>query len=373
MLKKTLLKLAIGFIAILIILFLSIMTFLKTSPQFGASPADAHLEKISKSKNYGSNQFINLIPTSMDMNFRNGMGVMYSWMFENGGREPDKALPTQFKNNSNHIPDSLSRITWYGHSAILLEIDGKKILIDPMLGKSASPVPFMTNRFRYDVPIDLELIPHIDAVILSHDHYDHLDYPSIIKLKDRIDHFYTPLGVGSHLKRWGVEDLKITELDWWESTTIDQIQIVATPARHFSGRGLSDRNKTLWASWIVIGENEKIFFSGDSGYGPHFKEIGDKYGPFDFAMMECGQYNHQWEAIHMMPEQTIQASMDVNAKIMMPIHWSAFNLSLHTWTDPVERALKAAQLHDVNMITPQIGYRFSPTLMGESKIWWRGL
>ena len=373
MLKKTLLRIVIGLITILIILFLSIMAFIKTAPQFGSTPSGVHLEKIRKSTNYGNDQFKNLIPTSMDMNFRKGMGVMYSWIFETSGREPDKALPTQFKNSENHIPDSLSKITWYGHSAILLEIDGKKILIDPMLGKSASPVPFMTKRFRYEVPIDLELIPHIDAVILSHDHYDHLDYPSIIKLKDRVDHFYMPLGVGSHLKRWGVEELKITELDWWESTTIDQIQIVATPARHFSGRGISDRNKTLWVSWVIIGEKEKIYFSGDSGYGPHFKEIGEKYGSFDFAMMECGQYNQQWEAIHMMPEQTIQASMDVRTKKMMPIHWSAFNLSLHTWTDPVERVIKAAKLHDVNIITPQIGQRFYPGAVEESNFWWRKL
>lgn len=363
----------IGSISILIILFLSSMAFIKFSPQFGASPSEAHLEKISKSKNYIGEQFKNLIPTSMDMNFRKGMEVLYEWIFNSEGREPGKALPTLFNNSENHIPDSLARITWYGHSTILLEIDGKKILIDPMLGNSASPVSFMTKRFKYDLPIDITSIPHIDAVILSHDHYDHLDYSTIKILKDKVDHFYMPLGVGSHLKRWGVEASKITELDWWESTTIDQIQIVATPARHFSGRGISDRNKTLWASWVIIGEKENIFFSGDSGYGPHFKDIGEKYGPFDFAMMECGQYNQKWEAIHMMPEQTIQASMDVNTKKMMPIHWSAFNLSLHNWTDPVERAIKAAQHHKVNIVTPQIGQRFYPGAVQERNFWWREL
>ncbi len=373
MLKKSLLRIVIGLITILIILFLSIMAFIKTSSQFGASPSKAHLEKISKSINYGSNQFKNLIPTEMDLNFRNGMEVMYSWVFENDGREPGRAIPVMFNNKANHDSDSIFRITWYGHSAILLEINGKKIFIDPMLGKSASPVPFMTKRFRYEVPIDIESIPQIDAVILSHDHYDHLDYPSIIKLKDKVNHFYAPLGVGSHLKRWGVEESKITELDWWDSTTIDQIQIVTAPARHFSGRGLSDRNKTLWASWIIIGKKEKIFFSGDSGYGPHFKEIGNKYGPIGFGMMEGGQYNENWEASHMMPEQTIQASIDVNAKKMMPIHWSAFNLSLHSWTEPVERAIKAAQLHNVKIITPQIGQKFYPGAEEESNFWWREL
>ena len=370
---KILVRTVIAVILILVILSLSIMTFIKTSPQFGSSPSGVHLEKISKSTNYGKDQFKNLIPTSMDMNFRKGMGVMYEWIFNSDGREPDKPLPVEFDAASKTSPDSLSHITWYGHSAILLEIDGKKILIDPMLGKAASPVPFMTKRFAYQVPINLETIPKIDAVILSHDHYDHLDYPSIMKLKDRVDHFYTPLGVGSHLVRWGVEESRITEMDWWESANMDELQLIAAPARHFSGRGISDRNKTQWASWIINSKNESIYFSGDSGYGPHFKEIGEKYGPFDFAMMECGQYNEQWEAIHMMPEQTIQASMDVQSKKMMPIHWSAFNLSLHSWIEPAERAAKAAEENNVNMITPKIGLRFSPGLMEENQMWWRDL
>lgn len=361
---------AIGLALAAVVLVLSIITFIKSAPQFGTPPKGTHLENISKSANYGKDQFKNLIPTNMDLDFKSGMSVMYDFLFKTGKREPDKALPVQFDNDANNDQDSLSIITWYGHSAILLEIDGKKILIDPMLGPAASPVPFMTKRFNYESPIDLESIPEIDAIILSHDHYDHLDYQSIMKLKDKVGHFYTPLGVGSHLLRWGIEKSRITELDWWETASIDGIQIVATPARHFSGRGITDRNKTQWASWVIAGEKEKIYFSGDSGYGPHFKEIGGKYGPFDFAMMECGQYNERWETIHMMPEQTIQASVDVHSKSMMPIHWGAFNLSLHSWTDPVERAIKAAHLQDVNIITPQIGQRFSPGIMEENDTWW---
>lgn len=361
----------IGLALAVVVLILSIIAFIKFAPQFGAPPDGTHLGTISQSSNYGKDQFKNLIPTNMDLDFKSGMGVMYEFMFKTGKREPDKPLPVQFDNDPNHKSDSLAVITWYGHSAILLEIDGKNILIDPMLGPAASPVSFMTKRFNYESPIDLESIQEIDAIIISHDHYDHLDYYSIMKLKDKVGHFYTALGVGSHLQRWGIEQSRITELDWWESADIDRIQIVATPARHFSGRGITDRNKTQWASWVIAGEREKIYFSGDSGYGPHFKEIGEKYGPFDFAMMECGQYNERWEAIHMLPEQTIQASMDVRCKAMMPIHWGAFNLSLHSWTDPVERALKAAQLQGVNIITPEIGQRFSPGVMGDYNTWWR--
>ncbi len=373
MIKKILIRIGIGLLSLIILLSIGIMAFMNISPQFGAAPKGTYLKKIQQSENYKDKQFQNLIPTSMDMDAKGMLRVMYNMTFKGNTRKPTKPLPVQFQNNSSQKADSLSKLTWYGHSAVLLEIDGKKILIDPMLGNAASPVSFTTKRFDYESPIDIDAIPVVDAVILSHDHYDHLDYPSIIKLKDRVGHFYTPLGIGSHLQRWGVDASKITELDWWESTTLDDLQLVATPARHFSGRGLGDRNKTLWASWVIIGEKERIYFSGDSGYGPHFKQIGERYGPFDFAMMECGQYNERWEAIHMMPEQTIQASMDVKSKVMMPIHWSAFDLALHVWTDPVERAVKAAKIHEVNIITPQIGRRFSPNDNLLHEHWWQGL
>lgn len=347
---------------------------MKLSPQFGASPKGIHLEKISRSQNYKEDKFINLIPTSMDMGLKDGIKTMGEFMAGGKNRSPQKPLPTRFSNNALNEEDTLSRIIWYGHSAISLQIDGLLILIDPMLGNAASPVPFMTKRFTYTTAIDIDEIQNVDAVILSHDHYDHLDYPSIMKLKDKVGHFYTPLGVGAHLRSWGIEDDKITEMDWWESAKIDNLQITAAPARHFSGRGITDRNKTQWASWIVNGSREKIYFSGDGGYGPHFKEIGDKYGPFDFAMMECGQYNEKWEAIHMMPEQTIQASLDVQARRMMPIHWSAFNLSLHSWIDPVERAVKAAKMHDVDIVTPVIGEQFAPMDQGfNGSSWWNNM
>jgi L-ascorbate metabolism protein UlaG (beta-lactamase superfamily) len=347
------------------------MSFIQFSPQFGGVPKGVRLEKMIQSKHFENGRFINLITTEMDMSLSKIPGLMYEFMFNGNGRTPAKPLPVRFDASRSEYPDSAAKITWYGHSALLLEIDNKKILLDPMLGKAASPVAFMTNRFAYEQPIDLEAIPKIDAVIYSHDHYDHLDYSSVNALKEKTEHFYTPLGVGAHLESWGVPADKITELDWWESADVGNTKLIAAPARHFSGRGLTDRNKTQWASWIIDGENEKIYFSGDSGYGPHFKEIGERFGPFDFAMMECGQYNERWEAIHMMPEQTIQASIDIKSKKMMPIHWSAFNLSLHNWTEPVERALKAAREKNVNMITPQIGLRFCPQTSKEQLHWWR--
>src|SRR5690606_16810135 len=190
---------------------------------------------------------------------------------------------------------------------------------------------------------------------ISHDHYDHLDYESIMKLKGKVGHFYVPLGVSSHLLKWEIAPEKITELDWWQETSLDNFKIVCTPARHFSGRGLFDNFITLWSSWIVRPPTANVYFSGDGGYGPHFKEIGERYGPFDFAMLECGQYNELWKDIHMMPEQTVQAAMDLETKLAMPIHWGAFTLALHTWRDPITRVTTAAQQHGVPITTPRIG------------------
>lgn len=371
--KRIVLRSLLIFLSVTLLLTIAVMSFVKLAPQFGAAPSGKALEKITLSENYHEDHFVNLIPTSMDMKVKDGVKVMYEWLFNADSRMPDKPLPVAFQKKAESEVVAPVALTWYGHSALLLEMDGKKIFLDPMLGNAASPVAFMTKRFAYTEPIDIENLPHLDAVVLSHDHYDHLDYGTIKKIKDRVDHFFTPLGVGAHLRRWGVDDDKITELDWWQSVALEGLKITATPARHFSGRGLTDRNKTQWASWVIESKNSNIYFSGDSGYGPHFKQIGERLGPFDFAMMECGQYNERWAAIHMMPEQTIQAAMDVKARKMMPIHWSAFNLSLHAWTEPVERAIKAAKIHEMYIITPQIGERFVPDDFPENDYWWRPL
>ena len=370
-------KIFLGFIKFLvipcIIIVLAVMTFIRIAPQFGQSPAGSFLREVEKSAHFSSGQFQNQTRTVLDLGFSGGMKVMYEWLFKAQGRIPDKPLPADFS-GGYAASDSTLKITWFGHSAILLQIDGKNILIDPMLGNAASPVPFMTRRFPYDQPLDLSMLPNIDAIIISHDHYDHLDYNTILFFKGKVNHFYTPLGVGSHLRSWGVDAFKITELDWWQSVNFEGLQFIAAPARHFSGRSIKDRNKTQWASWVILGEKEKIYFSGDSGYGPHFMEIGEKYGPFDFAMMECGQYNERWEAIHMLPEQTVQAALDLKCKSMMPIHWGGFNLSLHSWTDPVERVTEAAAKHILDVITPMIGRSFSPLdNTFDSAAWWRDL
>ena len=208
-------------------------------------------------------------------------------------------------------------------------------------------------------------------MVISHDHYDHLDYESIKKSKTKVEHFFVPLGVGVHLEAWNIDPAKITEMDWWEETSYKNIQLACTPAQHFSGRKFSNGQSTLWSSWVIKSSSTALFFSGDSGYAPHFKSIGEKYGPFDFAMMECGQYNKMWPDIHMFPEETAQAGIDVKARALMPIHWGAFKLALHSWTDPIERAAKKAEELNIPLVTPKIG---EPILIDElpkpNSVWW---
>lgn len=365
---KLLRRLLLALLGITLLFVIAVIVFVNVAPQMGQKPEGADLERIQKSPHYGVDGFINLIETEMG-SFSEMMKTLPKFLNAQNG-SPEQVLPVKFGENKQQVADSICLVTWYGHSAFLIEMDGKRILIDPMLGDDSSPLGFMTPRFPYEKPIPIEELKNIDAVILSHDHYDHLDHSTIVKLKDEVGHFYTALGVGSHLKRWDVAEENITELDWWETAELDGIEFVACPARHFSGRGLTDRNATQWASWIIKNEHQKLYFSGDGGYGPHFKEIGEKYGPFDLAMLECGQYNEAWAAIHMMPEQSVQAGIDVKANVLMPIHWGAFELSIHEWTDPIIRFKAEAVKLDQEMAHPFIGERFQLGADLPQNAWW---
>ena len=344
---------------------------LKIHPAFGGKQSKEKKELFAQSPQYLKGEFVNQTPTHWDTSFGSMLSMMRDFLKGNSERRPRIPIPMAAYTPGINQGSSV-KVTWFGHSAFLLEIEGKTILFDPMFGKAPTPFPVRNQRYSGKLPFAIDELPVIDAVVLSHDHYDHLDYGSIMKLKGKVKQFITPLGVGSHLARWGIPEGKISEHDWWSEFTFEGLKLACTPARHFSGRGLTDRNSTLWCSWVIIGPESKVYFSGDGGYGPHFKEIGEKYGPFDLTLMECGQYDARWAAIHMLPEETVQAHQDVKGKLLIPVHWGAFTLSLHAWHDPVERALQAAKESGVVIATPRIG---ETICLGEDQIpetaWWK--
>ena len=243
-----------------------------------------------------------------------------------------------------------------------------------MFGPDAAPIaPFSIKRFNTVSTTIISDFPEIDLLIMSHDHYDHLDLKSIQLLKEKVKKYYVALGVGRHLISWGIDPAAITEFDWWEKNSFEDIEITFTPTRHFSGRGMRDRFKGLWGGWVIKTDIENNWFSGDGGYGSHFKEIGDKLGPFDFAFMECGQYNKLWRPIHLFPDECIQAALDAKAKKIMPIHWGSFNWSDHNWKEPVEQFVLACKRNNIPYRTPLIGEIITPILQEKNNHWWESL
>ena len=358
MLKKLFKMIGVILLSIVVLIVLIGVVFVNTSPVFGKKASQQQQAAYSLSQNYKGGKFVNEQKVDLSLTFREYVDLTLKYFGKQPNTIPTATLPVHAVDSASVATYSFEtpKIVWFGHSTVLLQIDGKNILIDPMFGEVPAPHPRLgTPRFNKQLPIEIEQLPQIDAVLISHDHYDHLDYESIVRLKDKVDVFYTPLGVGNHLAAWGVDTNKIVEKDWWEEIRQDNLRFICTPAQHFSGRGLTDRGATLWSSWIIQSGTKKIFFSGDSGYGKHFEEIGNKYGPFDFAMMECGQYNEKWHQIHMMPEETVQAAIDLKTKQFMPIHWGSFKLALHTWDDPVQRVTNKSEELGIEVITPTIG------------------
>lgn len=257
-----------------------------------------------------------------------------------------------------------------GHSSLLLKIDGEFILLDPVFSERAFAVQWVGPKRFHNTPIAIDDLPPIKAVVISHDHYDHLDKAAIKKLAHITDTFITPLKVGNHLRNWGVSDSQIVELNWWQSTSVSSITITAAPSQHFSGRGLFDKDKTLWASWVIEGASSSIFFSGDSGYFNGFKDIGERFGPFDVTLIETGAYNELWSDIHMLPEQSVQAHIDVRGSVMIPIHNSTFDLALHNWNDPLERITQLAVDKYVTLSTPKFGEIIKIKAPPLPSYWW---
>lgn len=278
----------------------------------------------------------------------------------------DKAALAALDDGANHI-------IRLGHSSHLLKLRGKWWLIDPVFGQRTSPVSWIGPKRFHAPPVALEDVPPIEGLILSHDHYDHLDVPTIEALKDRVQRYFVPLGVGQRLRDWGVAADRIEEFDWWQEGKLGDVRLTAAPAQHFSGRTLWDRNRTLWASWLIRSGNERIFYSGDSGYFPGFKEIGARAGAIDIALMENGAYDTYWPTVHMTPEETVQAFQDLGARTLYLVHNSTFDLAFHTWKDPLERVAALAQQRGITLATPEIGEVLTLGKPRENRKWWEGL
>lgn len=320
---------------------------------FGKNPSGEHKKLVVASKNYDNGSFKNFSETVMMSKDFTVAAMLKEYMNISKGRVPQKPL-VSVKSPLIHRTDSKPSLIWFGHSSYFISIEGQSVLVDPVLSGHASPFSFMVKAFPgSDIykPTDFGVI---DLLVLTHDHYDHLDYKTLFALKDKIKNVVCSLGVASHLNFWGYDKAIITELDWWQSTNVGSLKITATPARHFSGR-LFKRAQTLWSSFVLQSSASTIYIGGDSGYDSHFKTIADRFGSFDLALLECGQYNSKWPLIHMTPEESVQAGIDLQAKVIMPVHFGKFALAFHDWNEPVKRFVARCKALNIAYTTPMIG------------------
>lgn len=351
--------------------------YLSFSPQFGGRHGEDRLARYARSAQWRDGVFNNQVPTAL-IGFRDPGKLLPMlkdfFLLEVPDKEPAAPLPSRPVDPASlrDRDTALERVTWFGHSSLLVEIDGKKLLFDPNFGATAAPLPFSPRRFPAAPVLGPGDLPDIDAVVISHDHFDHLDYPTLRRIAPRVGRFLVPLGVGAHLERWGIGPERVSELDWGDSATHAGITFICAPARHFSGRGMADQFRTLWASWVIKTGKRSLFNSGDSGYGPHFRAIGAAHGPFDIAFIECGQYDARWAAIHMTADEAVRAAGEVGARLMLPIHWGSFALAMHSWYDPVEKVTAEARKAGLAVTTPRLG---EPVLLAgphwPADAWWK--
>jgi L-ascorbate metabolism protein UlaG (beta-lactamase superfamily) len=362
-------------LAILVVVLVAAGWWALSLPQFGASMTGARLARAVANPQYRDGRFVNFEPEApsdtslIDYTMRQMSGDEI--------RVPPKPLPVMAVDKTGLAATPAAsglRAFWIGHSSTYVEIDGLRILMDPVFAERVSPLPIGPGRFHAP-PIALADLPRIDAVLISHDHYDHLDMDAVRHLAQRGSKFFVPLGIGAHLEHWGVPLAQIEELEWWQERSVGGVRIVCTPTRHYSGRGLGNRSTTLWSSWSVVGPQHRYFYSGDTGYGKLFADIGTRLGPFDMSFVKIGAYGpgQAWTDIHMTPEQAVQVHRDVRARRMFPVHWSTFNLAYHDWDEPIRRAAAEAARAGVELLTPRLGEVVDADRPFASTKWWEAV
>ncbi len=336
-------------------------------PVFGGPFDGERLARMRQSPQYVEGRFENTPPYQAELallqNIRDYAGGQQ--------RQPGLAIPVlPLAPGALKLPPLAGmRAIWFGHATVLIEIDGVRILTDPVLSQRASPFQFVGPERMHAPPIALARLDGIDAAVISHDHFDHLDRDTALQLARGGTHFFVGLGIGAHLQRWSVPLAQIHEMDWWDSTRFRGVEIHSTPARHYSGRKSMD-NSTLWSSWMIRGAGYAVYYSGDTGYGPHFQEVRRRLGAPDLALMKIGAYGNSWLDIHMDPESAVQAHLDLGARVMLPVHWATFNLSYHAWDEPVVRAVAAARGKGAQLVTPRVGEVVDIDVPFQSRPWW---
>jgi L-ascorbate metabolism protein UlaG (beta-lactamase superfamily) len=340
----------------------------------GTRAGGARLERMQASPLWAGGRFQNVHPVLPNLRDPTvPMPSLKDFMCGGERRSPRAPLPsTNPLDTWAKRPQSGLRVTWLGHSTVLIEIDGVRILTDPVWGPRASPSALIGPKRFQPVPVPLRAMPPVDAVIVSHDHYDHLDYPTIRALAKTSVPFVTSLGVGAHLEYWGVQSERVTELDWWESYSLPSTDVVLTaaPSQHFSGRGLKDRNATLWSSFAIRSSRHAVFFSGDTGLTTEYRSIRDRLGPFDLVMLEIGAFYPAWGDIHLGPDNALEAHAMLGGRFM-PVHWGTFSLALHAWDQPAERLLELAPRTDAQLLMPLLGQAVEPAHAERVAPWWR--
>ncbi|MES2330449.1 MAG: MBL fold metallo-hydrolase [Bacteroidota bacterium] len=357
---------------ILIVFVIAVYLFMRQS-SFGAMATGERMERIKRSPNYRDGSFQNQHLTPTMTEGANFYKVMKEFIFNKSPRlTPSAPIPNR-KTELHSLSPGKNVLVWFGHSSYFIQIDGKKLLVDPVFSGNASPVTFTTKSYPGTDVYTSDDIPELDYLFISHDHWDHLDYPTIVALKPKVKKIITGLGTGAHFERWGFDPKIIIEKDWNETVELDKGFIVNTlPARHFSGRGFK-RNQALWISFALKTPSMNLYLGGDSGYDTHFAEIGETFGPFDLAILECGQYNRNWKYIHMMPEELPQAAIDLKAKKILPVHWAKFSLGQHAWDEPIIRVTAESERRHIPLLHPMIGEEVNLDDPGPFSRWWENV